>query len=186
MPLKKSVVGFASCLLVAILVTGCKDSVPTEPQADATRSLTATPEKATSIAAVVDLSGPIPGFPNVTNRAECMTLDTETLIAHFKNCIVVGTIRGDLNGDITGIMNGWQHAVLLNGRVFGFGSLSVCHDDFGCGVFEGPHKGTIPAGGQATLRLNAHGTGVFHTMQIRFTMVEQGNTEIFDLEGVIF
>jgi hypothetical protein len=148
--------------------------------------LAAAPKKATPIQAVVDLSGPIPGFPNVINQAECMTVDTESFIAHFRNCIVVGTIQGDLDGDITAVMNGWQHAVLLNGRVFGFGNLDVCRDVFGCGVLEGPHKGAIPAGGQATVRLNGHGTGDFHTMQIRLTIVERGNTEVFDLEGVIF
>jgi len=186
MQFKNLLTGLATLLLVAVVVTGCEDSIPSEPQADAAVSLTGAPKKATAFQAVIDLTGPIPGFPNVINQAECMTLDTETLIAHYENCIVVGTIEGDLDGGITGIMNGWQHAVLLNGRVFGFGSLDVCHNDFGCGVFEGPHKATIPPGGQAALRLNAHGTGNFHTMQLRLTMVERGNTEIFDVEGVIF
>jgi hypothetical protein len=38
----------------------------------------------------------------------------------------------------------------------------------------------------SSLRLNAHGTGDFHTLQIRLKTAERGNTEIFDAEGVIF
>jgi hypothetical protein len=184
MHFKSVVTGLASLLLVAVVVTGCDDSVPTEPQADGTPSLTAAPKKATSVAALMDVTGPIPGFPNVINP-ECVTVDTETGTAHFKKCTVVGSMTGDLLGPITVELNGWQN-MALGSRIYGFGHLDVCHDDLGCGSFEGPLKGDGPPGGQVLVRLNGHGTGDFHTMQIRITVVERGNTEIFDMEGVIF
>ena len=173
-----------SLLVAAILVTGC-DAVPTESQADTTRSLTAAPDKATSIAAIMDVSGPMPGFPNVVNP-ECVTIDTETGTAHFKKCSVLGSMTGDLVGAVTAELNGWQN-MAVGSRVYGFGKIDVCYVDLRCGAFEGPMKGEGPPGGQvASLRLNAHGTGDFHTMQIRISASERGNTEIFDVEGVIF
>jgi len=174
----------AVLLVAAVLVAGC-DAVPTESQADTTRSLTAAPEKATSIAAVMDVTGPMPGFPNVINP-ECVTIDTETGTAHFKKCTVLGSMTGDLEGAVTAELNGWQN-MAVGSRIYGFGRMDVCHVDLGCGAFEGPMKGEGPPGGQvASLRLNAHGTGDFHTMQVRLTLAERGNTEIFDAEGVIF
>ena len=175
--------GLASLLLVAVAVTGCEDSIPSEPQVDATASLTAAPPKSIAFTAEMDLTGPIPGFPNVINP-ECVTIDTETGTAHFKNCIVVGSFTGDLVGAVSIKMNGWQGPA--GSRVFGSGSLDVCHADFGCGAFDGPFKGEGPPGGQVLGRLNAHGTGDFHTLQIRLSVVERGNTEIFDADGVIF
>ena len=184
MKFKNVVTDLPSFLLVAVLVNGCNDPVPTEPRADATRSLTAAPEKATSIAAVMDVAGPMPGFPNVINP-ECVTIDAETGTAHFKKCTVLGSMSGDLVGSVTVELSGWQN-MALGSRIYGFGYLEVCYVDVGCGAFEGPIKGDGPPGGQVMVRLNGHGTGDFHTMQIRVTAVEQGNTEIFDLEGVIF
>ncbi len=81
-------------------------------------------------------------------------------------------------------MNGSYDAA-GNGHLYGHATLDVCNTEFGCGTFEGPHK-TEAVGFQGSLRLNGHGTGDFHTLQIRFVMVEQGNSEIFDAEGVIF
>jgi hypothetical protein len=184
MQFKNAVTGLASLLLVAFLATGCEDSTPTEPQADGTPSLTAAPKKATTVAAVVDLTGPIPGFPNVINL-ECVTIDTETGTAHFKNCIVLGSVTGDLEGSVEGELNGWQN-MAVGSRIYGFGHLDVCYDGLGCGAFDGPMKGDGPPGGHVEARLNGHGTGDFHTLQIRYTIVERGNTEIFDLEGIIF
>ena len=184
MQFKSVQMGLASLLVAAVLVAGC-DAVPTESQADTTRSLTAAPEKATSIAAVMDVAGPIPGFPNVINP-ECVTIDTETGTAHFKKCTVLGSMTGDLVGAVTAELNGWQN-MAVGSRIYGFGKIDVCHVDIGCGAFEGPMKGSGPPGGQvSSLRLNAHGTGDFHTLQIRITAVERGNTEIFDAEGVIY
>lgn len=174
----------SSLLLLAVVVAGCEDSISTEPQADVTPSLTASPGKAMPVTVVMDVTGPIPGFPNVINP-ECVTIDTETGTAHFKKCTVLGSMTGDLVGAVTAELNGWQGPP--GSRIYGFGNIDVCHDDLGCGAFEGPMKGEGPPGGQiAPLRLNAHGTGDFHTLQIRFTAVERGNTEIFDAEGVIF
>lgn len=177
---------FAAALIgAAFVVSGCTDPAPTELPTDGTPSLTAAPKKATPIVAVADLSGPIPGFPNVINP-ECITVDAETATFHFKSCIVLGTMTGDLVGDITAILNGWQNMETLASVARGHFTLNACHTDFGCGAFAGPHKGGAGPGGEATLTGNGHGTGDFHTLQFRFTIVEQGNSEIFDLDGVIF
>lgn len=184
MQFKSVQTGLASLLIAAVLFSGC-DAVPTEPQAAATRSLTAVPVKATAIAAIMDVSGPVPGFPNVINP-ECVTIDTETGTAHFKKCTVLGSMTGDFVGAVTAELNGWQN-MALGSRVYGFGKIDVCHVDIGCGAFEGPMKGEGGPGGQlGSLRFNGHGTGDFHTMQIRLTLLEQGNTEVFDADGVIF
>jgi hypothetical protein len=169
----------------AFTIAACENPAPTELPKDLTPSLSAAPKKATPIEAVVDLSGPIPGFPNVINP-ECITVDAGTGKLHFKNCIVLGTMTGDLAGDVTAILNGWQNLATLASVARGHFTLNACHADFGCGAFDGPHKGEAVPGGQATLRGNGHGTGDFHTLQLRFTIVERGNTQIFDLDGVIF
>ncbi len=170
---------------VAFIISSCESPAPTELPVDGTPSLTAAPKKSMTIEGVVDITGPIPGFPNLINP-ECVTVDTETATAHFKNCIVVGTVTGDLTGDVTAILNGRQNLATLAAVARGHFTFDVCHTDFGCGAFEGPFKGESAPGGQGTLRGNGHGTGDFHTLQIRSTFVERGNTEIFDLDGVIF
>jgi hypothetical protein len=186
MLIKKAVMGLASLLLAAVLVTGCEDSVPTEPQADGTPSLTAAPKKATPVTAVMDVVGPIPGLPNLTNP-ECLTVDTETGMAHFKKCTVTGSVTGDLVGTMTVLLNGEQNLATLAARkVNGYFTFDGCVPDVGCGAFKGPYKGEVAAGGQASLRGSGHGTGDFHTMQIRLGALERGGTEIFDVDGVIF
>ncbi len=182
----KNRVVLSALVCVAFIISGCADPVPTELPADGTLSATAAPKKSVPVIAVMDLSGPTPGLPNIINP-ECITVDTGTLTAHFKNCIVVGTSAGDLTGDVTAILNGWQSLVDLSAVAHGHLSpFDVCHVDLGCGAFEGPFKGEAPPGGQATLRGNAHGTGDFHTLQARLTAVERGNTAIYDVDGVIF
>lgn len=170
---------------VAFIISGCADRAPTELPADGTLSATAAPKKSVPVIAVMDLSGPTPGLPNIINP-ECITVDTGTLTARFKDCIVTGTSTGDLTGDVTAILNGTQSLVDLSVKAHGHLSLDVCHVDLGCGAFKGPYKGEAPAGGQTTITGNAHGTGDFHTLQARLTAVERGNTSIYDVDGVIF
>jgi hypothetical protein len=164
-------------------IAGCENPTATELPEDLTPSFGVVPPKATPFTALMDITGPVPGFPNVINPG-CVTFDTDGT-AHFKKCIVLGSMTGDLVGSVTAELNGWQN-MLLGSRVYGFGNLDVCHVDFGCGALSGPMKGDGPPGGQVMVRLNGHGTGDFHTMQIRVTAVERGNTEIFDMDGVIF
>ncbi len=170
---------------VAFIISGCAEPAPTELPADGTLSATAAPKKSVPFTAVIDISGPLPGLPNVINP-ECITVDTSTLTARFRDCIVIGTSAGDLTGDVTATLNGTRDLVDLSVKGHGRLSLDVCHVDLGCGAFEGPYKGEAPAGGQSTITGNAHGTGDFHTLQLRVTALERGNTSIYDVDGVIF
>ncbi len=175
----------AALVGVAFVVSACDDPAPTELSQDTSPSLYATPKKAISITGVNDLSGPVPGLPNIINP-ECMTVDAGTGMAHFKKCTVVGPITGDLVGDADVTLTGWMNLATGVSRSHGHGVLTVCHADLGCGSFAGPFKAEGAPGGQTISTANAHGTGDFHTLQLRAIFVERGNTNVYDIEGVIF
>jgi hypothetical protein len=170
-------------LAVAFSISGCDDPTSTELSADGITPSATADKKAIAITFVADVSGPIPGFPNVINP-ECVTPDPATGTNHFKGCIVPGTVTGDLVGTTTVILNGSQDAA-GNGRLRGFATFDVCYDGV-CGVFEGPFKG-ISTGYQVTMRANGHGSGGFHTKQIRFSAIETTPiSELFAASGIIF
>jgi hypothetical protein len=170
-------------LTLAFLIAGCDNPTPTELSADGITPSATAVKKATPITFEADVSGPIPGFPNVINP-ECVTPDPSTGTNHFKKCIVPGTVDGDLVGTITAILNGSQDAA-GDGRVRGFVTMDVCYDGI-CGMFQGPFKG-LSTGYQVTMRGIGHGTGDFHTKQIRFNAIETTPfSELFAASGIIF
>lgn len=159
----------------AFSLSGCGEPAPTDLQADATLSLTSlavAPKKSTPVAAVMDVTGPIPGLPNITNP-ECLSGDAATTTRRLKRCIVVGELTGDLDGSVTAVLSGEVDLSTFASVAHGHFTLDVCHADFGCGAFEGPFKGEGAPGGQGMLTGNGHGTGDFHTMQLRLSVVER-------------
>lgn len=177
----------ATLVGAAFVVSACDDPAPTELSPDPTPSLYATPNKAIPVTGVYDVTHPtIPGMPNLLNPAECLTVDAAAGMLYFKDCMTLATSTGDLVGDWLFTIDGWQDMATGVGESHAHHVMTGCHADLGCGTFEGVLKAEHAPGGQTTVTASGHGTGDFHTLQIRILMLERGSTSIFDWEGLIF
>jgi hypothetical protein len=176
----------AALVAAAFVVSACDDPAPTELSPDTTASLYATPKKAIPVTGIYDARHPtIPGRVNLLNP-ECVTVDAVAGMLYFKNCMTLGTSSGDLVGDFLFTIDGWQALATGVGESHAHHAMTVCDADLSCGAFEGVLRAEHAPGGQTTVTASGHGTGDFHTLQIRIVMVERGSTSIFDWEGVIF
>lgn len=172
----------AALVGVAFVVSACDDPAPTDLSQDSPPSLTAQPNKATAFTAVWDLSGPVNGA-NILNP-QCISIDAKHV--HYDKCIIISSLTGDLDGGGTSLHRG--HIVLATGTGNGHGhyTMNVCHDEFGCGTFKGRYHTESQLPQMIVTEAPGHGSGDFHTLQIRWTGTKRLDAFIFDIEGVIF
>jgi len=172
----------AALVGVAFVVSACDDPAPTEPSQDKTSSLSAAPKKAIPFTAVWDLTGPVNGA-NIINP-ECIYFDAKQM--HYDKCILISSLTGDLDGGGTSLHKG--HIVLATGAGKGHGhyTMNVCHADFGCGTFKGRYHTESQLPQMIVTEAPGHGSGDFHTLQIRWTGAKRPDAFIFDIEGIIF
>ncbi len=122
---------------------------------------------------------------NIINP-ECITVDAKHY--HFDKCIFAGSVTGDLGGNLTHLHRGRISLETGVGTGHGHFTWNVCHTDGRCGTFKGRYhteSTTVPS--KWMMRSGTgHGSGDFHTLQIRFTAVKRADSFDLDVEGVIF
>jgi hypothetical protein len=176
MQFKNVLTGLASFLLVAILVTGCSEPLPSESSpADMGPSLAGAP--VTHVEGVMDTRGPIPGLPNIQNW-ECVSVDAAGW-TYFHECVILSEFTGDLIGSVETVLNGSRNAQ-GGGHVSGVFTFDVCHTELGCGTFIGDAWGAA-AGGRGLLQAAGQGSGDFQDKRLKITLRETTpDSEIFN------
>lgn len=172
----------AALVGAAFVVSACDDPASTELSQDTTPLLSAAPKKATPFTAVIDITGPVNGA-NILNP-ECISVDAKH--AHYDKCILEGTVTGDLVGAHTSLHRGRVNLATGDGWGHGHFTWDVCHADGRCGTFEGRYHSESVLPLVMTLEDPSHGSGDFHTLQMRYTAAKRPGEFIFDVEGVIF
>jgi hypothetical protein len=121
---------------------------------------------------------------NITNP-ECISVDAKHW--HTDKCIFSGSVTGDLAGTVTTLHRGRIDLATGVGTGHGHFSWNVCDADSRCGMFKGRyHTESTIVPSQWIMTDPGHGSGDFHTLQIRYTAVKRADAFILDVEGVIF
>lgn len=169
---------------LALAIFACESPAPTELPEDAAPSLSAGPNSVTHAGGVMDARGFIPGLPNIQNWG-CVSVNPETGVTYFDECIILAEITGDLVGSAETVLSGTRNPQ-GSGPVYGTFALDVCHAVIGCGTFDGDFRGA-QAQRRVVLSGRGEGSGAFDDMRLSATFSETTqDSEIFDWKGIIF